>query len=105
LVSYALAGIVVLLVMRMLGEMALAFPEARTFTDYGRTIIAGLLQVHFRLAGGVFLEGHHGAAAESGGGDQLGIPGDRAAVAAGAAVPGVAFASLGPRGNNSSAIN
>ena len=35
-VSYLLAGIVVLLVMRMLGEMAAAYPETGAFTEYAR---------------------------------------------------------------------
>ncbi|MGI9170192.1 MAG: amino acid permease [Caulobacteraceae bacterium] len=35
-VSYLLAGVVVLLVMRMLGEMAAAFPETGAFTEYAR---------------------------------------------------------------------
>ncbi len=35
-VSYLMAGVVVLLVMRMLGEMAAAFPETGSFTEYAR---------------------------------------------------------------------
>jgi L-asparagine transporter-like permease len=35
-VSYLLAGAVVLLVMRMLGEMAAAYPEVGAFTEYAR---------------------------------------------------------------------
>jgi GABA permease len=35
-VSYLLAGLVVLLVMRMLGEMAAAYPETGSFTEYAR---------------------------------------------------------------------
>ncbi|MGI8839993.1 MAG: amino acid permease [Caulobacteraceae bacterium] len=35
-VSYLMAGAVVLLVMRMLGEMAAAFPETGSFTEYAR---------------------------------------------------------------------
>ncbi len=35
-VSYLLAGVVVLLMMRMLGEMAAAFPETGSFTEYAR---------------------------------------------------------------------
>ncbi|HEY2483092.1 MAG TPA: amino acid permease, partial [Caulobacteraceae bacterium] len=35
-VSYLLAGIVVLLVMRMLGEMAAAYPEVGAFSEYAR---------------------------------------------------------------------
>jgi GABA permease len=34
--SYLIAGILVLLVMRMLGEMAVALPEIRTFSDFAR---------------------------------------------------------------------
>ena len=36
LVSYALTGVLVLLVMRMLGEMALAYPDTLSFTEYAR---------------------------------------------------------------------
>ena len=35
--SYLTAGILVLLVMRMLGEMAVALPQVRTFGDFART--------------------------------------------------------------------
>ena len=35
-VSYLMAGVVVLLVMRMLGEMAAAYPEVGAFTEYAR---------------------------------------------------------------------
>ncbi len=35
-VSYLVAGIVVLMVMRMLGEMALAVPGVGSFTEYAR---------------------------------------------------------------------
>jgi L-asparagine transporter-like permease len=35
-ISYLLAGFVVLLVMRMLGEMASAYPEVGSFTEYAR---------------------------------------------------------------------
>jgi GABA permease len=34
--SYLIAGILVLLVMRMLGEMAVALPQVRTFSDFSR---------------------------------------------------------------------
>ena len=34
--SYLIAGILVLLVMRMLGEMAVALPHVRTFSDFAR---------------------------------------------------------------------
>jgi L-asparagine transporter-like permease len=36
LVSYALAGVLILLVMRMIAEMATARPEVRSFTDFAR---------------------------------------------------------------------
>lgn len=36
-VSYLLAGAIILLVMRMLGEMAVALPGVRAFTDFART--------------------------------------------------------------------
>jgi GABA permease len=35
-ISYALTGTLVLLVMRMLGEMAVAMPEVRSFTEFAR---------------------------------------------------------------------
>src|SRR5690242_2308625 len=35
-VSYLLAGVLILLVMRMLGEMAVAYPQTRAFTDFPR---------------------------------------------------------------------
>jgi L-asparagine transporter-like permease len=36
LITYALTGFLVLLVMRMLGEMAVAMPEVRSFTEFAR---------------------------------------------------------------------
>ena len=36
-VSYLAAGVLVILVMRMLGEMAVANPSVGSFTDYTRT--------------------------------------------------------------------
>src|SRR5450432_4829232 len=36
ILSYLIAGILVLLVMRMLGEMAVALPQVRTFSDFAR---------------------------------------------------------------------
>ncbi len=36
IVSYVLAGLVVLMVMRMLGEMAVAYPHIGSFTEYAR---------------------------------------------------------------------
>lgn len=41
LVSYALTGILMLLVMRMLGEMAIAHPESLSFTEYTRLTLGG----------------------------------------------------------------
>jgi GABA permease len=37
--SYAVAGVLVILVMRMLGEMAAAHPSVGSFAEYGRTAI------------------------------------------------------------------
>ncbi|MGW2155892.1 amino acid permease [Nonomuraea sp. NPDC001699] len=39
LVAYALGGLIVILVMRMLGEMAAARPSAGSFADYARTAL------------------------------------------------------------------
>src|SRR3954447_23149888 len=36
ILSYVLTGALILLVMRMLGEMAVAHPEVRSFTDFAR---------------------------------------------------------------------
>ena len=36
IISYALTGMMVLMVMRMLGEMAVAMPEVRSFTEFAR---------------------------------------------------------------------
>ena len=36
ILSYVLTGVLILLVMRMLGEMAVAHPEVRSFTDFAR---------------------------------------------------------------------
>lgn len=36
LISYALTGFLVLLIMRMLGEMAVAMPQVRSFTEFAR---------------------------------------------------------------------
>ncbi|WP_223838418.1 amino acid permease [Saccharopolyspora pogona] len=41
-VTYALAGLIVLLVMRMIGEMAVALPDVGTFTEYVRTSLGNL---------------------------------------------------------------
>src|SRR5271165_1847189 len=35
-ISYAITGLLILLVMRMLGEMATALPEVRSFTEFAR---------------------------------------------------------------------
>src|ERR1700674_6063938 len=35
-ISYAITGLLILLVMRMLGEMATAMPEVRSFTEFAR---------------------------------------------------------------------
>jgi L-asparagine transporter-like permease len=35
--SYLLAGVLVLMIMRMLGEMAVALPQVRSFTEFART--------------------------------------------------------------------
>ena len=40
-VSYLAAGVLVILVMRMLGEMAVANPSVGSFTDYTRSAIGG----------------------------------------------------------------
>jgi GABA permease len=37
--SYALAGVLVILIMRMLGEMAVAHPSVGSFAEYGRIAI------------------------------------------------------------------
>ena len=55
--SYVLAGLIIFLVMRMLGEMAIAHPEVRSFTEFarrglGRTagFVAGWLYWYFWIA-------------------------------------------------------
>jgi L-asparagine transporter-like permease len=52
--SYVITGVLVLLVMRMLGEMALALPQVRSFTEFARTglgpwagFVAGWLYWYF----------------------------------------------------------
>ncbi|GAA3641951.1 amino acid permease [Microlunatus ginsengisoli] len=40
-ISYALAGFLVIMVMRMLGEMAVANPSTGSFADYARTALGG----------------------------------------------------------------
>lgn len=41
LASYAIAGVLILLVMRMIAEMAAARPEVRSFTDFARVGLGG----------------------------------------------------------------
>jgi L-asparagine transporter-like permease len=41
-VSYLAAGVLVILVMRMLGEMAVANPSVGSFADYTRSVLGGL---------------------------------------------------------------
>ena len=48
--SYAICGLLILLVMRMLGEMATALPNVRSFTEFAR---AGLAAARCRVRGGV----------------------------------------------------
>ena len=36
-ISYAITGMLILLVMRMLGEMAMALPKVRSFTEFARS--------------------------------------------------------------------
>ena len=36
LISYALTGLLILLIMRMLGEMAVEMPQVRSFTEFAR---------------------------------------------------------------------
>src|SRR5512140_2426011 len=52
--SYLLTGVLVLLVMRMLGEMAVSLPQVRAFTDFTRAglgpgagFVAGWLYWYF----------------------------------------------------------
>src|SRR5262244_1926186 len=52
--SYLLTGVLILLVMRMLGEMAVALPNVRAFTEFARTglgswagFVAGWLYWYF----------------------------------------------------------
>ncbi len=42
IVSYVLTGLIVLFVMRMLGEMAMAYPETGAFTEFSRIAMGGL---------------------------------------------------------------
>ena len=49
-VSYLLAGVLVVLVMRMLGEMAVANPAVGSFVEYCRTGARAAGRLHDRLA-------------------------------------------------------
>jgi GABA permease len=40
-ISYALSGFLVIMVMRMLGEMAVANPSTGSFADYARNALGG----------------------------------------------------------------
>jgi GABA permease len=40
-ITYALCGVIVILVMRMLGEMATAHPSTGSFADYARAALGG----------------------------------------------------------------
>ena len=40
-ISYALSGLIVIMVMRMLGEMAVANPSTGSFADYARAALGG----------------------------------------------------------------
>src|SRR3954447_2851351 len=40
-ISYLLAGVLIVLVMRMLGEMAAAHPSIGSFAEYGRLALGG----------------------------------------------------------------
>ena len=48
--SYLLAGLLVVLVMRMLGEMAVANPSTGSFADYARMSLGNWAGLHRRLA-------------------------------------------------------
>src|SRR5579871_1029902 len=57
IVSYLLAGVVIVLIMRMLGEMAVAKPDVRSFTEFARVglgewagFLAGWLYWYFWVA-------------------------------------------------------
>src|SRR5207237_1579366 len=56
-VSYLITGVLVLLVMRMLGVMAVALPAVRSFTEFARAglgswagLVAGCLSWYFWIA-------------------------------------------------------
>ena len=42
IVSYVLSGLIVLFVMRMLGEMTMAYPETGAFTEFSRIAMGNL---------------------------------------------------------------
>src|SRR5271156_2943943 len=47
-ISYAICGLLILLVMRMLGEMATALPQVRSFTEFARAgLVVGWLYWYF----------------------------------------------------------
>jgi L-asparagine transporter-like permease len=57
--SYLIAGVLILLVMRMLAEMATALPNVRTFTEFARAGLGSGRGLRGRLAVLVLLD-HHG---------------------------------------------
>ena len=62
-ISYLLAGLLIVLVMRMLGEMAVANPQVGSFAEYARRVAGRLGGLHHRLAVLVLLgdrAGHRG---------------------------------------------
>ena len=56
IVTYALTGLMVLIVMRCLGEMAVSRPDVRSFTEFARAGLRQLGRLHRRLAVLVFLD-------------------------------------------------
>ena len=53
--SYAITGLLIIMVMRMLGEMAVANPSTGSFADYARRAMGGWAGILGRLAVLVFL--------------------------------------------------
>src|SRR3981081_3126336 len=58
-ISYAICGLLILLVMRMLGEMATALPHVRSFTEFARAglgegagFVVGWLDLYFWVPAG-----------------------------------------------------
>src|SRR3981081_150164 len=58
-ISYAITGLLILLVMRMLGEMATALPHVRSFTEFARSglgdgagFVVGWLDLYFWVPAG-----------------------------------------------------